>query len=334
MRSSVFGGIVVAILLLAVATAWFTTIDSKNSADGIPRSALPQIPDRLQIEFPRTNWKNVDPTIERVLSGGPGKDGIPAIDDPLFKPLSTFAHGDEVLAIVIEDGTTAKAYPYNILVWHEIVNDTVDDVPVAVTFCPLCGSAVVYDRRLPDGVTTFGVSGSLLESNLIMYDRDTESLWQQSTGKALAGDYHLSELTHVPFQILTIGEIKEKYRNALVLSENTGHTRDYARNPYAGYDTDEELYFPVSSENTAYPPKKIFVAFFVDDVPVAVPQQALTDGVFFEEMVAGKNVRVENTDGIIRVTAAGEEVPFYFEMWFSWATQHGARGVVFDPEKE
>jgi hypothetical protein len=160
-----------------------------------------------------------------------------------------------VQAIVMEDGQQVKVYPYNILNWHEIVNDTVNDIPVAITFCPLCGSAIVYDRRVGGETLTFGVSGFLLESNMIMFDREYESLWQQSTGKVLAGKNLDQELNLAPFQRLTMGEVRTLYPNALVLSEDTGYTRDYGRNPYSGYEDSQDYVFTPSKENLRFPSK-------------------------------------------------------------------------------
>lgn len=140
------------------------------------------IPKFLRDSFPKTDWSKSSPIIVNVLSGGPGKDGIPAIDFPKFVSIDKFKHPDDVLAIVLKEGNSAKVYPYNILVWHEIVNDVVDNIPVSITFCPLCGSAVVYERKIQGDISTFGVNGFLLGSNMIMYDRLSETLWQQSTG--------------------------------------------------------------------------------------------------------------------------------------------------------
>ena len=162
------------------------------------------VPSALNRYFPQTDFSKADPGLAQAISGGPGKDGIPAIDEPRFVPLSEFTYPDSVQAIVLVGKNKTKVYPYNILTWHEIVNDEIDGTPVAVTFCPLCGSAIVFNRTLPDDtVTTLGVSGSLLESNMIMYDRLTENLWQQSTGKTLAGSFHPAELNIEPFQLLT-----------------------------------------------------------------------------------------------------------------------------------
>nr|WP_258190773.1 DUF3179 domain-containing (seleno)protein [Arthrobacter sp. PAMC25284] len=181
---------------------------STGSTDG-GGTDVANVPNFLRQSFPTTDFSRADPAIANVLSGGPAKDGIPALDNPAFVPVSEFTRPDSVQALLLEGSTEIKAYPYNILVWHEIVNDTIDGEPVAVTFCPLCGSAIVYEGVLPGGeATTFGVSGALLESNLVMFDRSTETLWQQSTGKALAGTHFGQQLALHKFQLLSVGEIK------------------------------------------------------------------------------------------------------------------------------
>jgi cytochrome c biogenesis protein CcdA len=297
-----------------------------------PDSAQAQIPSFLLKSFPGTDWSKADPAIARALGGGPAKDGIPAIDDPSFVPIADFGNPDDVQALLVVGDTEVKAYPYNILVWHEIVNDTIDGKPIAVTFCPLCGSAVVFERILPGGqVTTFGVSGGLLESNMIMFDRATETLWQQSTSRALAGTHYPHELELHQFQLLTVGEIKKQYPEADIQSDDTGYARDYSRNPYAGYDQSDGFYFSPSEIDARYPPKEIFVAFTLNDTRVAAPWLAFEDGRRYETDVDGERVALTKTDGALVISAAdGSEIPFYFEMWFSWAVQND-EGVVFDP---
>ena len=291
------------------------------------------VPNFLRQSFPNTDFSRADPAIANVLSGGPAKDGIPALDNPAFVPVSEFARPDNVQALLLEGSTETKAYPYNILVWHEIVNDTIDGEPVAVTFCPLCGSAIVFDRVLPGGeATTFGVSGGLLESNLVMFDRSTETLWQQSTGKALAGTHFGHQLALHKFQLLSVGEIKAQHPSAMILSENTGHRRDYASNPYGGYDQDDRFVFRPSFNDPRYFAKDIFVAFTVDGSPAAAPWLALENGRTYTTDVDGKPVTLTKTDNNLEITGPdNSSIPFYFEMWFSWAVQHQDAGVVFDP---
>ncbi|PJE65197.1 hypothetical protein COU91_03105 [Candidatus Saccharibacteria bacterium CG10_big_fil_rev_8_21_14_0_10_47_8] len=302
--------------------------DTKNKASK-------DVPDFLLKSFPKTDWSKADPTISKALSGGPGKDGIPAIDEPKFEPIGNFKHSDSVQAIVIEDKDTVRVYPYNILTWHEIVNDTVNGKPLAITFCPLCGSAIVYNRTLPDGVSTFGVSGALIESNMVMFDRGSETLWQQSTGQALAGRHFGQKLELVKFQLLTVGEIKSKYSNAQIMSENTGHSRDYARNPYSGYEDSDDFFFSPSDTDKRYPSKSIFVVFDVDGTSVAVPWLELKNEQVYDTQVNGQTIKLSKSDNELTITKSdGAEIPFYFEMWFSWAVQYQDKGVVFDPTKQ
>ncbi len=288
------------------------------------------VPDFLRRSFPDTDFAQSSPTLEKIISGGPPKDGIPALVNPKFESISDFDRSEEILAIVIEDNETHKVYPYHIMTWHEIVNDVVDGVPVAVTFCPLCGSSIVYDRRLPQGETTFGVSGALIESNMVMYDRGTESLWQQSTGEALAGEYFGESLRHIPFQLLSMGEIKELYPKSLVLSEDTGYRRDYDRNPYSGYETDNNQFaFGVSKFSDEYEAKEIMVVFRVGETPVATPWSSLEEGKDKTAEIDGVKITLTKENGELSIlNQEGGVVPFYFEMWFSFAIQHGEVGVT------
>ena len=293
-----------------------------------------QIPIALRSAFPKTDWTRTDESVSKIISGGPGKDGIPAIDEPVFVPVSDFQRSDGIRAMVIEGGSEIKVYPYNILVWHEIVNDKIGGTPVSVTFCPLCGSAVVFIRSYTSGEITLGVSGWLIESNMVMYDRESETLWQQSTGRALAGAHLGGELELYPMQVLTMGEVKKNYPNALVLSESTGAIRDYARNPYAGYEEQNGYIFSPSSEDGRYPSKTIMVAFRAGGNSYAIPWLSIADG---ESVIDAKNIgklllRKENGELIIQ-NNSGEILPFYFEMWFSWIVQHKDSGTVIDPTK-
>ena len=308
-----------------------TSDNSKTLNTTTSKNINLKIPKQLEKLFPKTDWSKADSNIENAISGGPTKDGIPALENPKFIPINEFPHDDTIQTIVLKSDNEIKVYPYNILTWHEIVNDTIDNTPVAVTFCPLCGSAIVFDRTLPDGtISTFGVSGSLLESNMIMYDRNTENLWQQSTGKVLAGSFYPNKLELVPFQFLTIGEVKELYPEAMVLSDKTGHIRNYARNPYAGYETNNSFVNP-SNLDTSFPPKEIMAIFTTkDDVPVATPWLKLRE-------TNTANITINNSAYFLTVSdngelsivdTSGDTYPFYFEMWFSFAVQHGDKAEI------
>jgi len=178
----------------------------------------------------------VDP--QDIVSGGPPPDGIPPIDDPVFAPIAEvdFIAGDDEAVVVVEINGEAKAYPVQILIWHEIVNDEVGGVPVTVTYCPLCNSALVFERQLGNRLLDFGTSGSLYQSALVMYDRQTESLWAHFTGQGLVGHYAGAQLELVPAQTLGYGSFVEAFPDAVVLTPDTGVARPYGDNPYVGYD--------------------------------------------------------------------------------------------------
>jgi hypothetical protein len=173
-----------------------------------------------------------------VLSGGPPKDGIPSIDDPNFIAVE---EADEWLepvepVIRVQAGGETRAYPLQILMWHEIVNDTVGGVPLTVTFCPLCNTAIAFERTVNGQVLDFGTTGRLRFSNLIMYDRQTETWWQQASGKAIAGELTGTQLDFYPAEIIAWEDFKAAHPNAQVLSRDTGRNAPYGQNPYTGYD--------------------------------------------------------------------------------------------------
>jgi hypothetical protein len=178
----------------------------------------------------------VDPS--EIVSGGPPPDGIPPIDEPEFQPRNEVTWLDEQEpVIVVQIGEDTRAYPLQIMTWHEIVNDEVGGKPISVTFCPLCNTAYAFVRPEVDGdITTFGTSGKLYNSNLVMYDRATESYWPQAWGKAVMGPLTGTELDRVPAQIVSWGDFRSAFPEGLVLSRDTGHQRDYGSNPYPGYD--------------------------------------------------------------------------------------------------
>lgn len=187
--------------------------------------------------------------LDEIRSGGPPPDGIPPIDDPRFldaADVDFLADDEPVLALEI-DGD-ARAYPIQIMTWHEIVNDTVGGVPVTLSYCPLCNSAVAYDRRLGDRILDFGTSGSLYRSALVMYDRQTESLWSHFTGQAIVGALAGEEVEVLPASIVSWADWRNAHPDSLVLSRDTGHNRDYGRNPYPGYDSLDDPPFGYEGE--------------------------------------------------------------------------------------
>ena len=188
-------------------------------------------------------WPNTDFSkssidyLGEVQSGGPGKDGIPAINDPKFTPVGAEdgLSADEPVLTVELDGIT-RAYPLRYLIWHEIVNDRFGDVPVTVTYCPLCNSGLVFDGRLDGRELTFGVSGNLRNSDMVMYDHQTESWWQQFIGEGIVGEFTGAKLNQIPGWIESWQSFAQRNPNGQVLTE-PNYRRQYGRNPYVFYDT-------------------------------------------------------------------------------------------------
>ena len=186
----------------------------------------------------RTDFSRHTVPLDEIVPGGPPKDGIPSLDDPAFESVEEADRWLEERepVIVVEQAGDARAYPYRILIWHEIVNDVVGGRPLVVTFCPLCNTALAFDRGHRGRVLDFGTTGRLRHSDLVMYDRQTESWWQQATGEAIVGQLAGDTLEPVAAQTLRWGDFRAGHPGGLVLSRETGFDRPYGRNPYAGYD--------------------------------------------------------------------------------------------------
>jgi hypothetical protein len=204
--------------------------------------------DRDRREWPKTDFAKRTVELSEIESGGPPKDGIPSIDRPRFvSPSAARAWLKPVEPVIaVRIGRDARAYPLQILMFHEIVNDTVDGLPVAVTFCPLCNASIVFDRRHDARVLDFGTTGRLRLSDLVMYDRQTESWWQQFTGKGIVGHYAGAELKRIPSEIVSFEDFSAAHPNGRVLSRETGFFRSYGSNPYAGYDRIDQIPFLLS----------------------------------------------------------------------------------------
>ena len=185
-----------------------------------------------------TNWNKHSIPYSELLSGGPARDGIPAIYNPKFtsiKKASSWIKNKEPL-IFVKINNQTKAYPLQVLIWHEIVNDSLDNQKILVTFCPLCNASIVFSRIINEKEYTFGTSGLLRHSDLVMYDKQSESLWQQFTGNAIVGDMLGFRLKALVSSIISFEDIKRFYPNTKILSKDTGYNRDYGKNPYSGYD--------------------------------------------------------------------------------------------------
>ena len=189
-------------------------------------------------EWPNTDFSQKSIDFKEILSGGPPKDGIPSIDNPNFVPVSEvrdLADTEPVIGIIINGD--ARAYPLRVMTWHEIANDTVGGVPVTVTYCPLCNSSIVFDRRLGGRVLDFGTTGKLRNSDLVMYDRQTESWWQQFSGTAIVGELNGKVLKMLPSRLESFARFRQRAPEGKVLVPNNPSMRRYGSNPYVNYDS-------------------------------------------------------------------------------------------------
>ncbi len=208
----------------------------------IALATLFALPVAAQAPFWTSEWPNTDFTKTSVdfvdiIGGGPPRDGIPALSDITVVPagIVTFPENEPVVTVEIE-GATPRAYPIRYLTWHEIVNDEINGIPIAVTFCPLCNSAIVFDRRVQGRTLEFGVSGKLLNSNLVMFDRETESWWQQFTGEGIVGEMTGAKLDKVVSWEESLASFRERNPDGEVMGRPANYNRAYGANPYAGYD--------------------------------------------------------------------------------------------------
>jgi len=229
---------------------------------------------------------------EQIVSGGPPRDGIPSIDTPKFVSAAeaNLQNGDLVLGFEINDDV--RAYPLDILVWHEIVNDVVGGEPVAVTYCPLCFTNQVFKRTIEGDVVEFGTSGKLYNSNLVMYDRSTESYWSQALGQAIVGERTGYKLERVPFDVAYWEDWKEINPDTKVLSQDTGFGRPYGADPYGDYYTSPSIYFPVSNDDDRLGPKEIVVGLGYDGLYRAYPLANIEEEHAINDELAGRHVLI------------------------------------------
>ncbi len=261
----------------------------------------------------RTNLSKALVPLDEIVSGGPPPDGIPAIDHPRFvtpKEADRWLQAREPVLSVSVNGD-ARAYPLQILLWHEIVNDTVGGKPVAVTYCPLCNSGIVFDRTIDGNVYDFGTSGKLYKSDLVMYDRQTSSLWAQMEGRAIVGDLAGTTLAVLPANTLAYGDWKAFFPGGKVLSRETGHSRDYGRNPYDRYDAPQSWPFLFSGPlDRRLPPKERVVGVSVRGMARAYPFSLLAKKTVVHDVLNGERLVVLFQSGTLsaldqsRITAS------------------------------
>jgi hypothetical protein len=265
--------------------------------------------------------------IDEIHSGGPPRDGIPAIDRPRFVSAgaaSFLRASDRVLGIT-RNGVS-KAYPVAILNWHEIVNDRIADEPVTVTYCPLCGTGIATLATTDDQVLDFGVSGLLYNSDMLLYDRQTQSLWSQIRRQAISGPMQGTILQPVPVMHTQWADWKQRYPTTRVLSTETGYRRDYTKSPYQGYEKTDDLFFPVQARDDRYHPKESVLGIEIAGRFKAYPFVELEkSGGDVHDTFAGHTIVVKY-DKQYRTAVATEgqdnALPGVIAFWFAWYAFH------------
>ncbi len=267
--------------------------------------------------------------VDEIKSGGPPKDGIPAILKPKFVSAKKagrefLKESDRVLGIEMRGMT--KAYPIKILNWHEIVNDKIFGKNIIVTFCPLCGTGMVFDGSVRGHEMSFGVSGLLYQSDMLLYDHKTESLWSQIRSEAIAGPMTGAKLKLISSTHTTWKQWRKLHPKTLVLSNQTGFRRNYDRDPYKGYNKRPDLMFPVGKQNRAYHPKERVIGIEVNGRYKAYPFIELAKvNSSVNDVVNGQQLRIEfdsQSQTAMIYDKKGEALPTVIGFWFAWYAFH------------
>ena len=281
-------------------------------------------------EWPLTDFEKTSVEFIEIMSGGPPKDGIPALNSAEFATpdLTDIPLREPVVTVEIA-GETPRAYPLRYLNWHEIVNDEIGGMPIAVTYCPLCNSEIVFDRRVDGRLLTFGVSGKLRNSNLIMFDRETESWWQQFGGEAIVGEYTGKKLSKVVSWTESLADFTARNPEGLIMAEPEGFRRQYGQNPYDGYDSSarpflysgapppfgiQPLARIIQVGNLAWPMERLREAEVIEEARFRIEWRAgmasATDGRVIAQSRDIGSIRVFDMEG----NAVSHEVVFAFAL--------------------
>lgn len=265
--------------------------------------------------------------VDEIESGGPPRDGIPALVNPKFERVdeADWMRPDDRL-LALERNGVAKAYPLRILNWHEIANDEIGGEPIVVTYCPLCATGMAFDPVVDGRALEFGVSGLLYKSDVLMYDRQTESLWSQIRREAVTGPEREEDLELIPMIHTTWKRWKEEHPDGLVLSRDTGHRRDYDRNPYLRYEESPRTMFPVGDVDDRLPQKDLVLGITAGDAATAFPLDEL------EKTSRPVRARVGEQEIFVywfpdsrtafATTLDGEKIPATMAYWFAWNAFH------------
>ena len=273
---------------------------------------------------------------EQILMGGPPRDGIAALDGPEAVPADAAEWDDDEPVVGIRIGEESRAYPLAILVWHELANDSLGAVPILVSYCPLCGTAMVFDRRVRSRTHRFGVSGLLYQSDLLMFDRESESLWSQIRAEALTGPSQGARLRILRSRIESWGAWRRRHPETTVITTRTGHERRYDVSPYGDYAFSERLLYPLERDTRYHPKMPTLGLRLADGRARGYPAEELARaGGTASEEFAGRRVRVsyDADEQVFDVEAPGD-VEVIEGFWFAWIAFHPASSVFVAPRAE
>jgi hypothetical protein len=306
---------IILVLLVCVSTASITAAVAQTNRPGNPRGYNPDV----LLEVFKFTQADSDVPFDSLMQACPARDCIPSIDQPVFIPTGevTYLRENDLVMTLTHNGKT-RAYPTRILDHHEIVNDMFGADPIAITYCPLCGSGLAFDRRQGGQVLDFGVSALLHNSDLVMYDRQTESLWQQITGEAFAGKSRGSKLQTLPLSMITWKNWREQYPDAEVLTVDDIQSDSYMKDAYGDYAESERLYMPVSATDARLHPKRVIYGMEIGDQSVAIDAEwLLKEGRFSNEYV-GKELVIKMADnGEVNASLDGQQVTIHRMYWFA-----------------
>lgn len=332
---------IVLILLIALAVAVFMVSriafhnDFPLPQGGETKKQIISIPNEDQSfstkEIMVTNGVRHSVPLDEIIGGGPPKDGIPSIDNPKFVSLleaNKFLKDNEP-GIAIDSDGVRRFYPFQILVWHEIVNDTIGSKRMLVTYCPLCLSGIVFDPMVQGERVTFGTSGKLWNSNLVMYDRKTDSLWSQVLGEAIVGEMTGTQLNVLPSDIMRYGDFKKINPDGAVLSRDTGTIRFYGQDPYGDYYTTPGIYFPVGKKDDRLNEKDFILGIVVNGKAKAYLPEVVKRVGKIEDRFEGKTIIVKYEKEIDAVRlfekksdGTLDRINPFSAFWFSWVATH------------
>ncbi len=262
----------------------------------------------LQGQWPDTDFDRSIVDMSEIMSGGPPKDGIPSIDQPKFDSVQQAQAwlGAREPVIRVDLNGEARAYPLQLLIYHEIINDQIGNTPISVTFCPLCNSSVVFDRRLKGRVLDFGTTGLLRKSDMVMYDRQTESWWQQIIGKGIIGEYAGVTLTQIPSSVVSFADFAAANPDGRIVNRKTGHSRPYGNNPYRGYDDIDQVPFLFRDKlDPRLPPMERVMHVRSGEDEKLYPFSRLRDVGVVNDRIGDTEVVLFSREGLLSVLDAG-----------------------------